>query len=94
LLQKREGLPFTFVFLRRSRQQRTCSASHHGPLPPAHHTHHRIPTTPTKQRQQDLENTTGAWDLYGQDSDKRYNGLQADFFTRAADIVSRRQVLG
>jgi len=25
---------------------------------------------------QDLENTTGSWDVYGQDSDKRYNGLQ------------------
>ncbi|GBF90661.1 photosystem I subunit chloroplast precursor [Raphidocelis subcapitata] len=41
----------------------------------------------------DLENTTGAWDMYGQDSDKRYNSLQSDFFNRAADIVSRRQAM-
>ncbi|KAI8473331.1 MAG: chloroplast photosystem 1 11 kDa subunit [Monoraphidium minutum] len=41
----------------------------------------------------DLENTTGAWDMYGQDSEKRYNGLQSDFFNRAADIVSRRQAM-
>jgi len=41
----------------------------------------------------DLENTTGAWDVYGQDSDKRYNGLQSEFFTRAADIVARREAM-
>jgi hypothetical protein len=33
------------------------------------------PTKP-KNFNQDLENTTGAWDLYGQDSEKRYNSLQ------------------
>jgi hypothetical protein len=31
---------------------------------------------PAMPSPQDLENTTGAWDMYGQDSDKRYNALQ------------------
>ena len=42
---------------------------------------------------QDLENTTGSWDMYGQDSDKRYPALQAEFFERAGDIIRRRQAL-
>uniref|UniRef100_A0AC62AEK1 Psah1 n=2 Tax=Dunaliella salina TaxID=3046 RepID=A0AC62AEK1_DUNSA len=42
---------------------------------------------------QDLENTTGAWDLYGVDEKKRYPGLQEEFFQRATDAVSRREAL-
>ncbi|KIY97125.1 Photosystem I reaction center subunit VI [Monoraphidium neglectum] len=41
----------------------------------------------------DLENTTGAWDVYGQDGEKRYNSLQSEFFTRAADLVARREAI-
>jgi len=43
--------------------------------------------------QQDLENTTGSWDLYGQDSDKRYPAMQNEFFNRAGDILKRREAL-
>lgn len=39
----------------------------------------------------DLENTLGSWDLYGQESDKRYNELQAEFFERAAAPLTRRE---
>eukprot|EP00891_Asterochloris_glomerata_P009701 jgi/Astpho2/9701/Aster-03692 len=43
----------------------------------------------------DLENTAGSWDLYGQEDRKRYPDLQAEFFQRAAQPVSRRDsVLG
>ncbi len=42
---------------------------------------------------QDLENTTGSWDMYGQDSDKRYPGVQNEFFTRAGDVLKRREAL-
>ena len=42
---------------------------------------------------QDLENTTGSWDMYGQDSDKRYPSMQAEFFTRSGDILRRREAL-
>lgn len=48
---------------------------------------------PFATHKQDLENTTGAWDVYGQDGDKRYNGLQSEFFTRAADLVGRREAM-
>jgi hypothetical protein len=42
---------------------------------------------------QDLENSTGSWDMYGQDSDKRYPGMQAEFFERAGDVLKRREAL-
>lgn len=42
---------------------------------------------------QDLENTTGSWDMYGQESDKRYPGMQNEFFMRAGDILRRREAL-
>lgn len=42
---------------------------------------------------QDLENTTGSWDMYGQDSDKRYPGMQNEFWERSADILKRREAL-
>jgi photosystem I subunit 6 len=45
------------------------------------------------KKNQDLENTTGSWDMYGQDSDKRYPAMQAEFFNRAGDILSRREAL-
>ncbi len=42
---------------------------------------------------QDLENTTGSWDMYGVDDKKRYPGLQEEFFNRATDAISRRESL-
>lgn len=42
---------------------------------------------------QDMENTTGSWDLYGQDEKKRYPDLQAKFFTQSADILGRSDAL-
>lgn len=43
---------------------------------------------------QDLEDTVGSWDMYGSDADKqRYNGLQAEFFSRATQPLSRRSSL-
>eukprot|EP00798_Chlamydomonas_sp_ICE-L_P025361 gene25361-11023_t len=39
----------------------------------------------------DMENTTGSWDMYGQDSSKRYPELQSTFWTQAADIITRRE---
>jgi hypothetical protein len=40
-----------------------------------------------------LENTAGSWDLYGQEDDKRYPSLQAEFFERAAAPLQRRESL-
>lgn len=40
---------------------------------------------------QDLENTAGSWDLYGQQDERRYPGLQAEFFERAAGPLTRRE---
>ena len=31
--------------------------------------------------------------MYGQDGDKRYNSMQSEFFTRAADLVGRREAM-
>jgi hypothetical protein len=31
--------------------------------------------------------------MYGQDSDKRYPGMQAEFFERAGDVLKRREAL-
>jgi photosystem I subunit 6 len=42
---------------------------------------------------QDLENTIGSWDMYGQDEKTRYNGLQSEFFERAAGGLTRREYL-
>lgn len=42
---------------------------------------------------QDLENTTGAWDMYGQDDAKRYPSMQNEFFNNAGDILKRREAL-
>ena len=42
---------------------------------------------------QDLENTIGSWDMYGQDEKNRYNGLQSEFFERAAGGLTRREYL-
>eukprot|EP00887_Chlorella_sp_A99_P002891 scaffold6.g2891.t1 len=41
----------------------------------------------------DLENTIGSWDLYGQEDKNRYNGLQSEFFERAAGGLTRREYL-
>jgi len=41
----------------------------------------------------DLENSTGSWELYGTEDDKRYPGLQVTFFKRAGDAISRRDAL-
>ncbi len=42
---------------------------------------------------QDLENTTGSWDMYGQDDAKRYPAMQNEFFNNAGDILKRREAL-
>lgn len=42
---------------------------------------------------QDMENTTGSWQMYGNDSKERYPQLQAEFFNRAAESLSRRVAL-
>ncbi|GIL83587.1 hypothetical protein Vretimale_10392 [Volvox reticuliferus] len=42
---------------------------------------------------QDLENSTGSWDMYGVEDKKRYPENQSKFFTQAADILSRREAL-
>ena len=42
---------------------------------------------------QDMENTTGAWDMYGVDDPKRYNPYQNKFFQQSADILSRREAI-
>eukprot|EP01024_Parvocaulis_polyphysoides_P053820 TRINITY_DN5389_c0_g2_i1.p1 TRINITY_DN5389_c0_g2~~TRINITY_DN5389_c0_g2_i1.p1 ORF type:complete len:139 (+),score=31.66 TRINITY_DN5389_c0_g2_i1:87-503(+) len=39
----------------------------------------------------DLENTTGSWDMYGQEDEKRYPNLQAEFFERAGSALDRRE---
>merc|ERR1711966_224438 len=41
----------------------------------------------------DVENTAGAWDMYGVDSSKRYPDQQAEFFERAADGLARREAM-
>nr|6ZZX_H Chain H, Photosystem I reaction center subunit VI-chloroplastic-like [Chlorella ohadii]6ZZY_H Chain H, Photosystem I reaction center subunit VI-chloroplastic-like [Chlorella ohadii] len=41
----------------------------------------------------DLENTVGSWDMYGQEDKSRYNGLQSEFFERAANGLSRREYI-
>ena len=42
---------------------------------------------------QDLENTLGSWDMYGQKDEKRYPGMQAKFFENAAEGLSRREAM-
>lgn len=42
---------------------------------------------------QDLENSAGSWDLYGTEDERRYPGLQAEFFQRAAAPLRRREAL-
>lgn len=42
---------------------------------------------------QDLENSAGSWDLYGTEDDRRYPGLQAEFFQRAAAPLRRREAI-
>jgi photosystem I subunit VI len=58
--------------------------------------HHRafvyLPPSPLPLLQ-DLENTIGSWDMYGMDEKKRYNGLQSEFFERAASGLTRREYL-
>merc|ERR1712146_737554 len=41
----------------------------------------------------DMANTIGNWDLYGQDERQRYPSLQADFFNRAGQALSRRPAM-
>ena len=42
---------------------------------------------------QDIENTAGSWDMYGVTDERRYPGLQAEFFQRAAAPVARREAI-
>lgn len=39
---------------------------------------------------QDLDNTVGAWDMYGQEDTKRYPDMQNEFFERAAGGLASR----
>ncbi|CAG9465221.1 unnamed protein product [Pedinophyceae sp. YPF-701] len=39
----------------------------------------------------DIENTVGAWDMYGKEDSQRYNDLQSKFFTQASTGLSRRE---
>eukprot|EP00244_Chara_vulgaris_P009513 TRINITY_DN405_c0_g1_i1.p1 TRINITY_DN405_c0_g1~~TRINITY_DN405_c0_g1_i1.p1 ORF type:complete len:140 (+),score=23.55 TRINITY_DN405_c0_g1_i1:274-693(+) len=39
---------------------------------------------------QDIENTTGSWDMYGTDNKARYNGLQNKFFETFAAPLTKR----
>eukprot|EP00746_Dinoflagellata_sp_MGD_P140549 gnl/MRDRNA2_/MRDRNA2_73792_c0_seq2.p1 gnl/MRDRNA2_/MRDRNA2_73792_c0~~gnl/MRDRNA2_/MRDRNA2_73792_c0_seq2.p1 ORF type:complete len:125 (+),score=0.44 gnl/MRDRNA2_/MRDRNA2_73792_c0_seq2:2-376(+) len=41
----------------------------------------------------DMANTIGNWDLYGQDDRTRYPSLQSDFFNRAGQALSRRPAM-
>jgi len=40
---------------------------------------------------QDLEDTTGSWELYGTDDNRRYPSLQNEFFERASAPLTRRE---
>lgn len=42
---------------------------------------------------QDLENTVGAWDMYGQEDSKRYPDMQNEFFERAAGSLASRTAM-
>ena len=42
---------------------------------------------------QDLENSAGSWDMYGTEDERRYPGLQAEFFQRAAAPLRRREAI-
>lgn len=42
---------------------------------------------------QDLENTLGSWDMYGQEEKKRYPDLQAKFFENATSGLGRREAM-
>lgn len=54
---------------------------------------HALASATTQNSLQDLENTTGAWDMYGQDDSKRYPSMQNEFFNNAGDILKRREAL-
>ncbi|EFJ35825.1 hypothetical protein SELMODRAFT_227307 [Selaginella moellendorffii] len=41
----------------------------------------------------DINNTTGAWDLYGSDTPSPYNGLQSQFFQIFAGAFTKRGLL-
>ncbi|GJP48006.1 hypothetical protein CLOM_g7247 [Closterium sp. NIES-68] len=41
----------------------------------------------------DLGNTTGSWDLYGNDGASPYNGMQAKFFETFAGLFTKRGIL-
>merc|ERR1711904_334322 len=41
----------------------------------------------------DMENTAGSWEMYGQDGKKRYPALQEDFFIRAGQALNRRAAM-
>mmetsp|Transcript_9077 Transcript_9077/g.23321 ORF Transcript_9077/g.23321 Transcript_9077/m.23321 type:complete len:109 (-) Transcript_9077:401-727(-) len=42
---------------------------------------------------EDIENTSGSWDMYGTDVEKRYPDLQNEFFERAGTGIARREAL-
>jgi hypothetical protein len=46
--------------------------------------------TTARNALQDLDNTVGAWDMYGQEDSKRYPDMQNEFFERAAGSLASR----
>eukprot|EP00210_Caulerpa_lentillifera_P008906 g8497.t1 len=40
-----------------------------------------------------LEDTVGSWDLYGQQDEKRYPDIQNEFFERAGSSLSRKEAI-
>merc|ERR1719456_1831091 len=41
----------------------------------------------------DMENTVGSWEMYGEDGKKRYPPLQEDFFNRVGQALNRRTAM-
>jgi len=41
----------------------------------------------------DVESTTGSWDVYGEASPSRYPSQQAEFFERAGSALARREAM-
>merc|ERR1719386_168521 len=41
----------------------------------------------------DMENTVGSWEMYGEDGKERYPALQEEFFIRAGQALNRRTAM-
>merc|ERR1711918_153716 len=42
---------------------------------------------------EDMENTSGSWEIYGRKDTKRYPAMQDEFFNRAGQALCRREVM-